>query len=257
MRVDLRWQQECQDGLRVALDMGGTAGQQHWADLRQKWLTLKKERVIVADLDLSGADLRGYDLSRCWIGRCSFVNSNLSCANCSQSIFRDCDLTAADVSGTNFYAADFAHPNNRMIHTRFDDSTNMEINPGQLAPEIDQALVDMAQGAWRRTAWTRKRSKSVIYQLLSFITDYGFGFGRVAVAAALIVMGFAVLFYGADPRVSAIDSLLISTRYFIALEDHYSATNAALSFTGIVEAVFGLGFLAIVIAIFTSKFTDL
>jgi hypothetical protein len=251
------WQLECQDGLRVALDMGGAAGQEHWGCLRQKWITQKKDRVTLADLDLSGQDLREYDLSRCWIGRCSFINSNLSGANFSQSILRDCDLTGANIRAANFYAADLASPNNRVIHTQFDDATNMEVNRGQLAPEMDRALVDMAEGAWRRTAWQRRRSGSVVYKLLSLITDYGFGFGRIAGAAVLTLIAFAVLFYMSDLRATAGDSMLISARYFIGLEDHYSATNALLSLVGVSEAILGLGFLAVVIAVFTSKFTDL
>jgi hypothetical protein len=253
----MNWQLECQDGLRVALDMGGTLGQEHWQALRQKWITQKKERVILADLDLSGEDLRDYNLSRCWIGRCSFINSNLSGANFSQSILRDCDLTGANISGTSFYAADLASPNNRLIHTRFDDTTNMEVNRSQLAPEMDRALVDMAEAAWRRTDWRRRRSKSLIYKLLSFITDYGFGLGRVGLSAVFTVVAFATIFYMADLQTSAGGALLISARYFIGLEDYYSSSNALLSLIGIGEAVLGLGFLAVVIAIFTSKFTDL
>jgi uncharacterized protein YjbI with pentapeptide repeats len=251
------WQLECQDGLRVALDMGGATGEEHWRALRQKWLTQKKDRVILADLDLSGADLRDYDLSRCWVGRSSFINANLSGANLSQSILRDCDLTGANIRGTNFYAADLASPNNRLIHTQFDNATNMEVNRSQLAPEMDRALVDMAEGAWRRTDWQRRRSKSLVYKLLSFITDYGFGFGRIALSAGFTVVAFAVIFCMADPQTTVGGALLISARYFIGLEDHYSASNALLSFIGVGEAVLGLGFLAVVIAVFTSKFTDL
>jgi hypothetical protein len=253
----VNWQQECVDGFRVALDMGGTAGQEHWHDLRQKWLSQRKGRITLADLDLSGEDLRGYDLSRCWIGRCSLVVSNLGGADFSQSIFRDCDLTGANIRGTSFYAADLAHPNNRLIHTQFDDSTIMEVNRGQLAPEMDRALVDMAEAAWRRTMWRRSRSNSFAYKLLSWITDYGFGFSRVAIAAALTVIAFSIFFHATDVHASAGDSLLISARYFIGLEDHYSTTNIWLSLAGIMEAIFGLVVLAVVIAIFTSKFTDL
>ena len=253
----MTWQLECQDGLRAALEIGGAAGQEHWSALRQEWLSHKKPRVTLADLDLSGQELRDYDLSRCWIGRCSFVNCNLSGASFSQSIFRDCDLTGADIRGANFYAADLADPNNRVIQTQFDDATNMEVNPSQLASEMDRALVDMAEGAWRRSAWRRRRSKSPVYKALRFLTDYGFGFGRIALTAFLIVVAFAVFFYTIDPQVSAGNSVLISARYFIGLEDRYSATNGLLSLVGISEAILGLGFLAVVIAIFTSKFTNL
>jgi hypothetical protein len=251
------WQEVCQDGLRVALDIGGTAGQEHWDDLRQKWLTQKKDRVIVADLDLSGADLRGYDFSRCWIGRCCFVDANLSYTNFSQSIFRDCDLTGANIGGASFYAADLRHPNNRLIRAHFDGATNMEVNRGQLAPEIDRALSDMAEAAWRRTDWRRQRSNSLIYRGLSFLTDYGLGVGRVAVAASIIVLLFALGFYIADSEITAVGSFLVSTRYFLSLEDHYAATSELLSLAGNAEAMLGLIFLAVIIAVFTSKFTDL
>ena len=253
----MSWQQECEDGLWASLDIGGAAGQQHWRDLLQKWLTEKKDRVTLVGLDLSGKDLKGYDLSRCWIGSCKFISSNLSGANLSQSIFRDCDLTGANIRGASFYLADLRHYNNKFIDIGFDESTNMEVNKGQLAPQMDRNLVDIAEGSWRRTAWRRRRSRSLVYKLLSFITDYGFGFGRVALFATLAIVVFALLFYMTDLTVSAGDSLLISARYLIGLEDHYSASNAWLSLVGIAEAFIGLGLLAVVVAIFTTKFTDL
>jgi hypothetical protein len=122
---------------------------------------------------------------------------------------------------------------------------------------MDRALVDMAEAAWRRTLWRRNRSSSLVYKLISWLTDYGLGFSRVAVTAALIVIAFSIFFYASDVHASPEDSLLISARYFLGLEDHYSATDIWLSLTGIVEAILGLVVLAVVIAIFTSKFTDL
>jgi len=255
--VQSEWQQTCRDGLVVSVDMGGEAGQEHWSALRQKWISEKKERVTLVDLDLGGADLRGYDFTRCWIGRSSFVSANLSGARFDQAIFRECDLTGVNIRGASFYAADLNYPKNRLVGTQFDNSTNMEVNPGQLAPEMDQALIDMAQGAWRRTDWQRKRASSWPYKLLTFVTDYGFGFRRVALAAVLVIMLFGLLFRAADSTTTAANSFLISTRYFLALEDHYSGVNAWLSVAGIVEATIGLLFLAVVVAIFTSKFTDL
>jgi hypothetical protein len=251
------WQQECADGLRVSLALEGAAGLENWSGLRQKWLTQKKGRVILADLDLTDADLRDYDLSRCWIGRTSLIGANLSGANFSQAIFRECDLTGVNIRGTNFYAADLDHPLNRLIHTHFDDQTNMEINEGQLAPEMDRALIDMAEASWRRTRWRRKRSGSIVYKFLKLATDHGFSVGRVFVIAAALVVAFSILFKVLDESISIADSALISVRYFLGLDDHYAATNYLLSLVGIGEATLGLVFLSILIAVFTSKFTDL
>lgn len=254
---DVKWEQECGDALQSCLGIGGAAGQASWANLRQKWLTEKRNRVTLHCIDLSGKDLRGYDLSRCWIGSCTFISSNLSGVNFSQSIFRDCDLTRANIRGASFHAADLAHPGNKLLQPQFDGATDMEVNRGQLAPQMDSALVDMAEGAWRRTAWRRRRSTSLPYKALSFLTDYGFGFGRIAVGAMFAIVTFGLVFYMADRQVSAGESLLISARYLIGLEDHYSATSLWLSLVGVAETTCGLVVLALVVAIFTSKFTDL
>lgn len=254
---DAEWQQKCVDALLVSLALGGQAGQQNWSDQRQGWITGNRPRVTLRDIDLSGQDLRGYDLSRCWVGNARFASANLSGVDFSQSIFRGCDFTGANLTGTSFYLADLHHPENMLVRTSFDDRTNMEVNRGMLAPQMDEALVDMAQASWRRADWRKRRSRSIVYKALSYVTDYGFGLRRAASVAAAIIIVFAVLFRLFDSSKSVTESGMISVRYFLGLSDEYATSSTSLSLLGTTEAVFGFVFLALLIAIFTRKFTDL
>jgi hypothetical protein len=249
-------QKEFSDGLIVSLGLGGDAGRDGWRALRQKWLAQNK-RAALADLDLSGRDLRGYDFSRCWIGRVSFASANVSGCDFSQSIFRECDFTRANIRGANFYAADLRHERNRLVHTRFDNDTNMEVNPGQLAPQMDQALIDMAEGAWRRTKWFRRRASSPVYRALLFLTDHGFGVWRILAAALATVIVFAGIYSWLAPSSAGFAAVLVSAHYFLGLANAFNANQPVLAGIGVFEAFLGIVFLAILISVFTSKFTTL
>ena len=250
-----RWQQVCSDALTVALDMGGAAGQKHWDDIRQKWISQKKDRPIIADLDLSGLDLRGYNLARCWIGRISFIDANLSGSNFSQSIFRECDMTSCNIRGANFYGADFNDSQNRLVNTAFDGSTNFEVEESLFPPEMDMALRDIAIAMKRRTQWVHARARSRIYVLANFLTDHGLGLWKACTAALLLIGIFAFIFYCMDIQLGGLDSILVSLRFFTGLEDYYSFKSQILSIIGIVESGMGIVFIALLISVFTSKFT--
>ena len=245
-----------------AIGKGGLAGRDAWAAKRQEWLTATgKPRVELEDLDLGEKTLRGYDLSHCRIHGTSFAKANLRDVDFNQSIFRGCDFQGANIRGASFFGADLRDepplPPNRLIGTRFDRTTDMEVRRPMLAKEMDRGLTDMANAAWRRTDWLHRRSTSLVYWALKKITDYGFGIRRLFLVALAAVGGFAGIFYLSDPRGTVGGALLDSTRYFIALGDPYESSHPLLSAVGMVEAGFGLIALAMLIAIFTSKFTDL
>lgn len=252
-----RWQDECTAALSAAIAKGGAFGLQDWTQLRNTWISQKKPRPIIADVDLSSADLRNFDLSRCWIGRTSLINANLSGADFSQSIFRDCDLTGCDLRNANFYAADFAHHNNRLTRTTFNDLTNFEIGDGFLPPSVDDGLRDMAAGAIRRTQWLQKRSKSSLYKVSNYLTDHGIGLWKVFATSLVIIIIYSLLFREFDNKITQGDSLLVSARYFLGSGEHYADGNILLSLLGISETVAGLLFLALVVSVFTAKFTKI
>jgi uncharacterized protein YjbI with pentapeptide repeats len=266
MATNNQWQDTCARGLLDALNIGGGAGRLQWSVLRQQWLTQGESRVTLIDLDLTERDLRGYDLTRCWIGRTRFVRANLSGADFSQSIFRGCEFDGANIRKASFNDSDLsdeaASGPNRMTNIRFDRATDMEVRRGMLASAMDQALKDFANTAWRRTDWLNRRSRSPVYRFLTFTTDYGFGVGRFFVVALSVVVCFSGIFYFAtshltDRKVTFAESFLNSMRYFIALSDPYETIHPILSALGILEASLGLVALAMLIAIFANKFTDI
>lgn len=256
-----QWQDKCAKALREALELGGSAGRAHWSAKRQRWLTNQKNRVILSDLELSGQDLREYDFSRCWIGGTIFDDANLSGADLSQSIFRGCSLNRTNLSRASFWHADLSdHPDygeNSLVDTQFDASTDMEVNKNQIPSKIDRALDDLAKRAWRRSDWRRQRSRSLVYRFLTFTTNYGFGIGRLFLTSTVVVLVFAGLFLWLQSSGTALDAVSNSIRYFLSLGDPYEAKQPLLAVVGMLESLLGLVALAMFIAIFTSKFTDI
>lgn len=250
------WQDTCAQTLRDAVALGGAAGRIYWDKARQDWVTARAQRPVLKGINLTGADLRGYDFSRAWFGECLFGRANLTGANLSQSIFRDCDFTGANLSSASFKNADLKHPGNRLLGTVFDDATDMSVNRGQLPIHIDVALRYRAEVAWRSDAWRLNRPRTIAYRFFSTITDFGFGFRRLLLASGLIVVVFAFIFW-LLLHSEYNDTLQASARYFLNLSDDYNGQGTALEWLGLIESALGLVFFAILISVFTKKYTDL
>lgn len=251
------WTIECNDALIVAMSLGGIAAKNLWDQNRQSWISNERPRVELESLDLSQKDLRGFDFSRCRFNGCNLTQSNLEGADFSQSIFRNCDFSGSNIKNTTFYAADLKHSSNRMVGMTFNSNTNVEVNRGQLAPEMDQALIDMAHAGWVRSLWAVQRFRSPIFRFTNWITNYGAGLSRIAIFSLLVIFAFGIVFWQTRPELQFIEAQTVSIKYFFNISDHFQIYSDPLTWVGFIEIIFGLFALAVVISIFTRKFTDL
>lgn len=251
------WTIECNDALRVALSLGGLAAKSQWDNQRQDWITTDRPRVELESLNLSSFDLRNFDFSRCRFNGCDFTGANLSSADLSQSIFRNCDLTGANIKGATFYAADLNHAGNRMVGMTFDSTTNIEVNRGQLAPEMDQALKDMAHAGWARSTWAIKRFRSPLFRFINWSTQYGSSMWRLSAITFFVVFAFGILYWWLTPGITILESQAISVKYFLNINDYYNDYSSFLAWVGFAEVISGLFALAVVISIFTRKFSEI
>jgi hypothetical protein len=247
----LSWQERCTDTLEQAVTAGGTTGMTHWESFREQ-AERTGDRILIADADFSYKDLRGLDLSRCWIGRTNFTGANLSQASFAQTIFRECDATNATIEGTNFRNADLQGDGLVLNTNRYDDTTNMEIARDKMPDSIGAGLLLAAERARRTRLWRHRKSQSWVVRAILWLTGYGFSFTRLALCGVLIVLVFATGFWWAGTP--AIEALLASASYFMSLNTAF--TSPGLSAIGTAEALLGMIFFALLTTILVSLFFD-
>ncbi|NNM78651.1 hypothetical protein HJG53_17325 [Sphingomonas sp. ID1715] len=114
----------------------------------------------------------------------------------------------------------------------------------------------MAKASWARSEWSHKKHRSPIFKFINWSSNYGLSVWRVVTVSIAVILCFACLywFFGG---LSASEATLTSIRYFFNVSDVFEGKNSMLSAIGLLEVSAGLMILAIVIAIFTRKFTDL
>lgn len=131
------WQEKC----TIELIRCASLGHQAWAD--SKKALQFQDRVILADADFGGADLRKFDFSRCYIARVNFRNANLQKTSFYQSIVKQTYLTKSDIRGANFKDAEVSTTN--FYKVIWDKTTNLDwasqlSEHNQLRPAFRQAV---------------------------------------------------------------------------------------------------------------------
>ncbi len=244
------WQTACTNELRSCVQIGGFRGQTQWLSFRDTQGSAR--RTTIADADFSGKGLENFDLSRCWIGRTSFKGANLTRTMFSQTIFRDCDATNANIEGANFRNADMRGDGLALNTVKFDDQTVFEVRSELLPDDLHSGLRLAAERARRDRLWRVNKSRSSIVRWLLWMTDYGYSFYKLAIGGAIVVLVFAVAFWilGAGIDKAAISSV----NYFLALDNGFE--SPALQIVGSLEALIGMLFFAILTSTLVSLFFD-
>lgn len=238
----------------MACAAAGPLGARAWFDAKKELEQI--QRVIIADAELTGLDLRNFSFLRCYIIRVNFNKSDLRGCNFRQSIVRNTDFTESDIGGANFRLADLGSTVT-MLSVLHDSTTDFGVGPGNFPEKIDIALHEMAQNAWRKDGILRNRSTKGFYRAILYLTDYGENINRLTLAATSIVISYSVIYFLLGPveghdsqRVAT--SILNSVRYFFALTDPYEG-NILLSVLGISETMLGLVGMAILLSVITRR----
>jgi len=242
------WQEQCTHTLKTAVE-AGRSGCTEWETFRVQMLD-QTRRIIIADASFDGLSLANFDLSRCYIIRTTFRSANLSGANFSQSIFRQCDATDANIEGAKFRAADMQVDGLSLMTKRFDSETEFEVEANHLPDNIHPGLRNAAVRARHERLWRNRKSYSWTVRAMLWLTQHGFSLCRLACVGVAIVALFALLYWRSGSTIA----VLTSVGYFLSLNSTFP--EGWLLAAGSLESLIGMLFFAVLTAILISMFYD-
>jgi len=244
------WQEICTNALKAAVG-AGRRGPEDWEAFRRQHPDMT-QRIIVADANFDNESLSGFDLSRCYFARVSFVGANLSNADFRQAIFRSCDAKGSNIEGARFQRADLFGDGLRLTDTRVSEDTDFEVDIDKLPDELDPRLRGAAFQARNDRRWRNRRSQSKVVGFILWLTRYGYSAWPLTLAGVLVLLLFSGLFYllGQPPGVAA----LASAGYFLGVNSLFK--EGVLLALGLLEKLVGLMFFAILTAVIVSLFFE-
>jgi uncharacterized protein YjbI with pentapeptide repeats len=128
---DNAWQIHCTRVLLNVLDKSTLSQHQRVREWSQEKVVLaQKQRVIIADVDLSGRNLAEFDFSFVYFARVKFIQASLVRAKFNRAIFLDCSMRGADLFGTSLWLADTKRMDMAEVknYARANLNTNTEIS---------------------------------------------------------------------------------------------------------------------------------
>ncbi len=246
------WQAICTDKLQKSVT-GGRDGAKQWEFFRASIdPNDPTKRIIIADAVFDRMSLQGYDLSRCYIVRTSFLDSNLSNANFRLAIFRSSHADNANIEGAAFRGADMTGDGITLNTDRFSRETDFEVEQERLPDVLSRGLRAAASQARHARRWRNRKSYSLTVRMMMALTGHGYSLRWLAGIGMLIVGLFAVAF-GIGGQ-GALDAILASTGYFLGLNAAFN--DGILHALGLVEGLLGMLFFAVLTAILVSMFFD-
>jgi hypothetical protein len=251
------WQEECTLALIRCLASVGTSpetGRDEWAKTRATLLEERAKksrnpRIIIADADFSKKSLVGFDFSRCYIIRITFILANLEGCNFSQAICRESDFTHANLNNADALVSDFngcklniATPPHQIRNVR-----------RWLAERIheEQYLADIA---------ITKRSRLV--RIWDRVTNYGSRLSGLFAFASLAILLFGLLYFLFQDVFGIVVTtahdgffgmIAFSALNFLGASPQLSTGNALISWITVVNVALGVAAIGIFIAILAQK----
>lgn len=220
-------------------------------------------RIILADFDLSGENLTGFDLSFCYIVRGNFNRSILKRATLVQSIITDCQFSKTDLCGANLSRASIKDSVTGIESISYDDRTRLDLNPRFIPDNLPKALVDRVHGDHRRFQNGKKRS--LIGRAWAKWTNHGRHVWPLVFPIAGVYILFA-LFHGLfiyftltphDRARAVTGGMLMSSEAMLGIDPSTDmASNLVWRATFHSQAAISLLLLAILIAAITHKTTE-
>jgi hypothetical protein len=191
------WQKKCTQELQTCVAMG-SRGAAAWsacssalqAEAKQIISKRDEQRVVIADCDLRGIDLKSYVFQYTYLARVDFTGADLSGANFDRAILSDCKLVRADLRGAQFIRTKI---DDRTIgwDVRFDRTTRFAFTSGaDSLVGFDPDFRSSAEEASRIANYHRASSAKILLWLYGLI-DHGRSVWRLSLLCAGIIALFA------------------------------------------------------------------
>jgi len=257
------WQEYCTAELRRCIAMGAEQGGATWAMMRWKLFEEaqrkqgKDGRIIIADLEAEGENLRKFSFFSCYVTRCNFSNSNLSGSDFELSIIRECNFSGANLERSTFQDADVAGKN-QFLKVKTNGNINFSIVKTDLPQLMDGRLSQMARRGWEIR--DDRLHEGRMMRFLRNALGYGFRVSNVVYASVLVVVAFALAWMFSplsegEPFIERLgQSLLCSIRYFLGITEVFDASSGLWAYVGLSETAVGLFLLAMLVAAFSKRF---
>ncbi|MFN4281590.1 MAG: pentapeptide repeat-containing protein [Alphaproteobacteria bacterium] len=257
------WQDTCSrallDCVRKEVNKAG-AGRSLWALKRRAFA--EQQRVILADIDLKGAALRGFDFRYCYIVRCDFAECDLTGTDFRATMMRRVHFTRANLSGVNLNGADLSSDCN--LHAlHFDDESQFDLagdisEENRAGPALKQRIDDH-----RYVGDVRRLTRSPLGKIWNFVTDYGRSIKRLVLVSIGINAVFTLL-YGfihwlAPERLpspssqTALEMLLLSFQKFLNTTSPIESSDLLVNAVFVVHVTIGLAALGIFVALLSKR----
>lgn len=257
------WQERCTAELRRCIAMGAEKGGATWAMRRWKLFEEaqqkqgKSGRIIIADLDAEGENLRKFSFFSCYVIRCNFLNANLSGSDFELSIIRECNFSGANLERSTFQDADVAGKN-QFLKVKTNGNINFSVIKADLPRLMDGRLVQMARRGWEIR--DDRLHEGQVMRLLRKTLGYGLRVRNVVYASVLVIVAFTLawMFSPLSEGEHFIErlgqSLLCSIRYFLGITEVFEKSSGFWAYVGLFETSVGLFLLAMLVAAFSKRF---
>lgn len=244
------WQVHCTQELLRCRDLeinAPGAGRSEWERVRQS--LEKQRRIILADVNLDRANLRGFNFYRCYLVRVSLVRADLVNAEFYQSIVRKCDLSFARLDGADLSLTD-------LRGSQINFATPVEQIRG-VRPHLAEAIRNHQYRADFDAA-----QNGFILRIWNSLTNYGNSLFRVLLVSTATIILFGATYYlfqwlSGQSVISTHQSMLAMTAFaaecFLNSAPPYSGDNLLLTWLVIANIALGVGALGVFIAILSRK----
>lgn len=262
------WQRKCTRELKKCV-ASGERGASDWLE-KTKELRAEAEmtirpreqaRVVIADCDLRGRDLRSYSFQYAYLARVDFTGADLRRSDFDRAIISDCKLVRTDLRGAKF---DRTKIDQLTIgwHVVFDRSTTLAFTGGT------DALVGFDPGfrfsaeEGMRIAEFRRSNRNLLLGLAFGALDYGRSVWRLLAFYAAISTAFAALYWGTyragglsfDAGCwSFLDFNIMSAQRFLNANPMFGSVADAAQALFLAESALGYGALAVFSAVLLRK----
>lgn len=257
------WQDICSRALLdcIALeDKASGTGQQLWAHRRR--IFAERQRVILADIDLQRAALRGFDFRYCYIVRCDFSGCDLTSADFRATMMRGVRFTRADLSAANLDGADLSSDCN--LHAlRFDDKSRFNL-AGHISDENHaRPALKLRIEEHRYVGDVQRMTRSPLAKIWNFVTDYGRSVQRLLAVSVGVNLAFFLLYTLINkfaptrlPTPSShtnLEMLLLSFQKFLNTNSPIETNDLFVNAIFVVHVTIGLAALGIFVALLSKR----
>jgi hypothetical protein len=252
------WQEQCTKEL---LACAAANRNRHGTWAKQKKILEGKHRIIIADVELQGADLQEFDFSRCYVIRTDFSRANLTKAKFSQAVVKETTFQRARISATDFSDADVSGAN--FYDVAFDKATRLNwlsqvTDANRARPALRQAVDDH-----RYIADLRKMKAGLLVRLWNVSTKYGTSLERLFIFSVALNIVFGSVYYvlsAANPKLfkpstvhSSLEMLALALQRFLNASSAIDADNLAVSYLFILNTFCGFTVLGMFVALLSKK----